>query len=182
MCGDPQLEDCASNLYRKCRGIVASTSRPFARELRGDAIVDHDTRSRDDDEMREVEDLAPAMPCRQAEERIGADDQREPSAAILGAQLLECGHREASALAPKLTGIDFQTRMIRDGKLDHCQPLRRGCHRRRSVRGIAGGNEANRGKLEGLPQFTRELQMSAMDRIERAAEDAENRLHCDAEP
>src|SRR2546430_14230101 len=38
-----------------------------------------------DDEMRQIEDLAPTMPLRQADERVGTDDPQQRTARIFGA-------------------------------------------------------------------------------------------------
>jgi hypothetical protein len=64
-----------------------------------------------------------------------------------------------------------------DRELDHCEPMRRGGDRRRTMRRVAGGNEAHGGEFERGPQLTGELQVAAMDWVEGTAEDAEHGMH-----
>ena len=64
--------------------------------------------------------------------------------------------------------------MSLDGELDHGEPVRRGSDRRRPMRRVACRDEANGREAERVAQFAGELQMTAMDRIERAAENAED--------
>ena len=173
MRGDRRFDDRAGGLRKNYRRVIATSSRPLARELRRQAVGKRDTGTRDDDEMGEPENLAPPMPRRKPEERIGADDEREISSGILVAQRLEGGDRIAAARASDLPGIDFETGMARNRELDHGEPVRSRYRRCGSVRRIAGGNEANGGQRERLAQFAREFQMAAMNRIERAAENAE---------
>jgi hypothetical protein len=88
--------------------------------------VEHDAGARDDDEMGKLENLTPAMPRREPEERIGADDQRQVASAILVAQLLERSDRIAAALARNFPRIDLEAGMARNRELDHGEPMRRG--------------------------------------------------------
>src|SRR5215470_18408723 len=111
MRGDGRLDDHPGGLRKNYRCVVAKTPRTFARELRRQMTVELDAGPRDDDEMCEVEDLAPAMPRRQSEERVGAEDERQISVSILRAQLLERDDRIAAALARDLARVHFEARM-----------------------------------------------------------------------
>ena len=117
------------------------------------------------------------MPRRQAEKCVGADDQSQSARRRMIAQFLECRHRVASTRAMDLAGVRLEARMSRDGSLDHGEPVRRGGHRRGPVRWIAGRNEANRREPECQAELASKLQVPAMNRIESAAKDAEDRIH-----
>jgi len=66
--------------------------------------------------------------------------------------------------------------MRRHGKLDHREPMR-GCRDGgRAVRRVAGGNEPDRGQAEFRAELARELEMAAVDGVERAAEYTQDRF------
>jgi hypothetical protein len=74
-------------------------------------------------------------------------------------------------------GVDFETRLSLDCESDHGESVRRRGDGRRPMRRVACRDEANGRESERLAQFAGELQMTAMDRIERTAENAENGIH-----
>ncbi len=116
---------------------------PFGRERGRQRAVERRSRPCDDDEMREVENLAPAMPGRQPQERVGADDQRQRSRGGFVAQFRQRDDRVARARAIDLARVDFEARIVGKRESDHRQPVRSrgdGCA---AMRRVAGGHQSH---------------------------------------
>ena len=124
-----------------------------------------------DDHVRELEQLAPAVPVRQAQERIHAEQQTQRPARKFGAQLGQRVDGVGRSRAANLAIVDDEC-----GLAGH-----RGTHHRHAQRGIgeralamrraASRQEAHLGELERLPQLEGGAQMAVVNRIEGAAEE-----------
>src|SRR6266496_4523726 len=94
-----QAEDGIRDLYvtgvQTC--ALPISTFPFGRERGRQCAAPARARPGDDDEMREIEKIVPAMPGRQARESIVADDQRQRPGRGFAAQFRERGDRVARA-------------------------------------------------------------------------------------
>src|SRR5439155_2417529 len=120
-----------------------------------------------------MEQIAPAMPRREAEKRVGADNQRKGTRAVLLSQFLERDHRIARAFAPDLAGVDLESRSARNSELDHGDAMCGRGDRRASMRRVASRHQAHGGQRQRGTEVARELYMPAVNRVERAAQNSE---------
>src|SRR5215472_6716280 len=179
------------DLELRHRAHVEAAGRPFAQlSCRAGAVVDHELPERSpgrrlppgpmgDDDVGEPEELAPAMPARQAEEGVHAEQQAQRPLWVLAAQLAERVDRVRETGAAYLAVVDHETRLVRNRGPHHREPLLRACIQVVTVRGAPGREETHLGEPELLPQLERGAQMPAVDRIEAAAEEADG-LHAGA--
>ena len=137
-------DDRARSRGEKSRGVAGSPSFPLLLQRRRAREIECGTGPCDDDDMRKLEQLAPAMPRGNSEERVGADDERKRPRGRRRAQLLERKHRVARTGPFDFTRVDFEACDRPDGKLDHREAISRRCDRLRAMRRAAGGNEAHR--------------------------------------
>ena len=128
--------------------------------------------------MRESENITPAMPRRQPEKRVAADDQRQRSCRGFVAQFRERDDRVAWARTFDLACVDLEVRILGECRLDHRKPVRRRRNGRAAMRRVARREQADRCQIECGAHFARELEMSVMDRVERPAQKAECEVLC----
>ena len=120
-----------------------------------------------------MEQIAPAMPRGKAEKRVGADNQRKGTRAVLLPQFLERDHRIARAFAPDLAQVDLESRNALNSELDHGDAICARGDRRASMRRVARRHQAHGGQRQRGTEFARELHMPAVNRVERAAQNSE---------
>src|SRR5687768_3975298 len=82
-------QDGAGRGLFKRRNVVAVALVPESRKRAVQRIFHARSRARDDGDVRQRGDLAPAMPRRQARERVDAGDENQRALRRLGAQLGE---------------------------------------------------------------------------------------------
>ena len=130
-----------------------------------------------DDQMRERQQQFPAMPSRKPLEGIRAKQQGERTRPVFGVQRLQCRYRIARPGAVKLSCVGDEPGEFRASELDHGK-ARLGWRKwRSSMRRIARRNEKHVSKTERCPDVRGQAQMSVVNRIECAAENAD-RAHC----
>ncbi len=126
-----------------------------------------------DDQVRQSAQFLPAMPLRQADETVGAEQPgNRPCRPTLVAQLLQgvvgVG-RTVQALRPlQFAQVQAQAGFAGDGQGDHVCPLCGVGARRRAVRRVGGGNQRHR-HLERIARGAGNGQVAVVDRIEGAA-------------
>ncbi len=125
--------------------VAGAAAFPFGQQRGRSRKIELDAGSRDDDEVREIEQFAPAVPRGKAEKGVGADDQRERARRFLRAQFLERHAPYSSDLAEDFARIDLEPGMAGDGEFDHRETMvgRRDGHP--AMRWIAGRDESHRG-------------------------------------
>ena len=128
------------------------------------------------DQVREFQNLTRAMPVRQAQESVHAEEQAQGALGKFSAQLDERIHGIGHATAANFAVVDHEGGLVRDGRSDHLQPQIGTRVRRLPVRRAARGHDPHLRKVQFLPQLERRAQVPVMDRIELAAKDT-NRLH-----
>src|SRR6185503_6945197 len=86
--------------------------------------VDRKARAIGDDDVREIEELAPAAPRRELEECVGAEQQRDATVAPeLVSQLRQRIDGVTRAAALRLARVDTETRVAGDSELCHRDPI-----------------------------------------------------------
>src|SRR5690606_25960636 len=131
-----------------------------------------------DDEMRKLEQLLPAMPLRQAQERVHAEQQAERPRAVFRAKALERIDRVGDAAACDLAVVRDEPFVTRNGRLNHAQAQLRLRDRRAAMRRRADRHEVNALEAQPLLELERRAQMPVVDRIEGAAEYADRLAGC----
>ena len=127
---------------RKTPRVVGESRSPFAGASGPGRSSSGTPGRRDDDEVREIEQLAPAVPCGKTEERVGADEQRERRRGVLLSQLRQrvapcssCRRVRSRACRARVPG----TRRSASSSIATRSRGRR--TRRRAMRRITGRNE-----------------------------------------
>ena len=73
--------------------------------------------------------------------------------------------------------VDAKQRIVGDGEPCHVEPLQRGHLWRSAMRRLSAGREAHFVHAQQFGEFLREAQVAEVNRVERAAEDAEATVH-----
>lgn len=162
-----------------CKGsrIRCHPALPLLTKVTGKSRGDIRSRPHHHDHVRKLEQLAPAMPRRQSEQCIGANDERQRLERPLLVEFLERAHGVAAAGPINFAGIEGEARTFFDGKLHHGQPVVCRCDGSGTVRRITRGYEQYLFKAERRSHFAGELQMAEVNGIEGAAQNAERAAH-----
>ena len=127
--------------------------------------------------MRQIEQLAPAMPGRQSDEGIRAEqqDQRLHGAEFIAhlPQRVD-GIRRFAAI--QFAGIESQAILPGQCRAQHRNALRGTCHRRGPVRRNVRWHQSYL-RIERFCRFPRHAQMRVVHRIEGAAENGDGFIH-----
>lgn len=150
--------------------MAAIPLRPQVRRLRN---VECNTWPCHDDEMRQIEQLAPAVPRGKTEKRVGPDDQRKGTRRFFRPQFFERFDGIARPLTEDFARVDFEPGIAGDGELDHGKAMVGRGDGNMPVGRIAGRDQSYRGKRQGFIELACELEMTAVNRVERAPENPE---------
>jgi len=126
-----------------------------------------------DDEVREVEQLVPAVPRRQAEECVHPNEQAERLLREVPAEARERIDRVRGALTLELARVRDELRLALDRGLDEPHPELAVADRYFLVRRGRARNEVHALEVERLLELERRAQVPVVNRIEGAAEDAD---------
>src|SRR5688572_20408699 len=154
-------------LAQQARGV-------FSRERLRHAFVpcvNRKARAVRDDDVREIEDVVPAVPRREIEECIGADQQAQRTrVSHLISELGQCVDRIARSATPHLALIDPKQRVVGHGEFHHGEPVFGGDARCRTVRRRAARHEPHLFELQRIAYMLRQPQMPVVYGVERTAE------------
>src|SRR5690606_16268977 len=151
---------------RRAAQILGAERPPRAQELTERAGLRREPAGAvRDDEMRKLEQLLPAMPVRQAQERVHAEQQAERPRAVFRAKALERIDRVGDAAACDLAVVRDEPFVTRNGRLNHAQAQLRLRDRRAAMRRRADRHEVNALEAQPLLELERRAQMPVVDRI-----------------
>src|SRR4029453_8998328 len=98
---------------------------PFGRERGWQCAIRRRDGPGDNDEMREIEKIVPAMPRRQPREGIVTNDQRQWPGRGFVVQFRQRDDRVAWPRAADLARVDLEIRIVGECLLDHRESMRR---------------------------------------------------------
>lgn len=126
-----------------------------------------------DDDMTQLKQFVPAMPGRQRGKCVGAQQQNQRAIRPkFVAQTLQRRHCETGAIGFHLRVVGDEARVAGDGKTNHRQAVPGGNERAFAVGRLTGREETNLRERKGLGGLLGESQMTEMNRVEGAAENA----------
>src|ERR1700722_16408007 len=157
--------------------IADSTGAPIAQKLSQRPHPGRTpARTMSNHQMGQLQQLAPLMPFRQAQEGVHTDDQAEAAVRILVTQLRQGLDRVGRAGLAHLTIVDDETGLAVGCRLHHLQAQLRIGERLIAVRRIAGREKPNFLQSQRLLQFECGAQMRVVNGIEGSTENA-HRVH-----
>ena len=167
--------NAASRLHPQASGIGQAAVAEFGRQIvRQAGDPDRKPGAVRDGNMGQREDVAPAVPGRQAGKGISADkqDQRLPGAEF-ATQAFEGMHGVARGGGLDLAGIHRKMVVFRGRPQHHLEPLLRGYLRRAAMRRLPGGDPAHPAEAKVVNRFLGQPQVAEMNGVESATENAE---------
>jgi len=131
------------------------------------------SRASGDDDVREIEQIFPAVPGCQGGESVCAHQQAKRLHAGFATRLGQCVDGKTRTTAAELTCIHHEPGIALDRQPDHCEAMLGRGGGLAPVRRHSGGNHPYLLKIEGFGNLFGETQVREMDRIERAPEQAD---------
>src|SRR5258706_7587656 len=131
-----------------------------------------------DEDVREVEQIAPALPGAQVSEGVRPEKQHDRALrAEFASQPLQRLDGIARRGLADFRVVQLEQRVLFDREPHHFQTVRRRCERRNAVPGLARGHPAHELQAQDLRRLLREAQVPEVHRVEGAAHDADGRAH-----